>query len=77
MTCRCPWCGGRFEPRSSGGTDQRFCRRACREAFWSAARRWVMRAVSAGLLSPEVLKGAHASVHAVSGGVSGRGSLGA
>jgi hypothetical protein len=72
MTACCPWCGARFQPRSSGGSDQRFCRVACRQAFWTAARRWVMRAVATGLLSPEVLKGPGASVHAVAGGVSGR-----
>ena len=65
----CPWCGRAFSPRTSGGTGQRFCRSACRHAFWSAARRWVMRALDAGLLSPEVLKAAQASVHAVSEGV--------
>jgi hypothetical protein len=72
MTARCPWCEQRFEPRSSGGTDQRFCRPACRQAFWTAARRWVMRAVAAGLLSSEVLKGPGSSVHAVREGFSAR-----
>ena len=69
----CPWCGRQFEPRSSGGSGQRFCSGKCRCAFWTAARRWIGRALEAGLLSAEVLKGSQASVHAVSGGVSGRG----
>lgn len=73
MICLCPWCGSHFEPRSSGGSDQRFCRRACREAFWTAARRWIGRALEAGLLSPEVLRGPGSSVHAVVEGGSGPG----
>jgi hypothetical protein len=73
MTACCPWCGGRFEPRSSGGSDQRFCRPACRQAFWTAARRWIGRALEAGLLSADVLKGPGASVHAVREAVSGPG----
>jgi hypothetical protein len=73
MTACCPWCGNRFQPRSSGGSVQRFCRPACRQAFWTAARRWVMRAVSAGLLSPEVLKGSQSGVHAVAEGISRQG----
>jgi hypothetical protein len=77
MTARCPWCGQPFRPRSSGGSDQRFCRRACRQAFWSAARRWVMRAFQAGLLSPEVLKGPGTSVHAVGEGFQAGSSPGA
>jgi hypothetical protein len=65
MTACCPWCGRVFRPRTTGGTDQRFCGAACRHAFWSAARRWVMRAVDAGLLSAEVLKASPATAHAV------------
>jgi hypothetical protein len=65
MTVCCSWCGRGFEPRTSGGSDQRFCRAACRQAFWSAARRWVWKAVEAGLLSSEILKATGASVHAV------------
>jgi hypothetical protein len=64
MAVCCSWCGLSFEPRTSGGSCQRFCRSACRHAFWSAARRWVERAVQAGLLSPAMLKAAGASVHA-------------
>lgn len=75
MTARCPWCGTRFEPRSSGGSDQRFCRKACRHAFWTAARRWVMRAFQAGLLSPEALRGAQSSEHAAVEGIQSGGSL--
>jgi hypothetical protein len=65
MTVRCPWCNRPFRPRTSGGSDQRFCRSACRTAFWSAARRWVMRALQAGLLSTDVLKSAQNNLSAV------------
>jgi hypothetical protein len=68
MTASCPWCGHAFKPRTTGGSDQRFCGAGCRHAFWSAARRWVMRAVETGLLSAEVLKAAQSSVHAVPAG---------
>jgi hypothetical protein len=60
MTVCCPWCGRPFKPRATGGSDQRFCRAACRTAFWSAARRWVLRAFQTGLLSADVLKAAQA-----------------
>jgi hypothetical protein len=77
MTVCCPWCGRSFRPRTSGGSDQRFCRAARRTAFWTAARRWVMRAFQAGLLSPEALKGPGTSVHAVPLGFQARSSPGA
>jgi len=52
----CLWCGRAFEPRTTGGSPQRFCSTGHRQAFWIAARRWTMRAVEAGLLSVECLK---------------------
>jgi hypothetical protein len=64
MTVCCSWCGQAFEPRTSGGSCQRFCKAACRQAFWSAARSWVALAFQTGLLSTDVLKAAQASVHA-------------
>jgi hypothetical protein len=69
MTASCPWCGRRFKPRTSGGTEQRFCGAGCRHSFWSAARRWAMRAVETGLLSADMLRTAQSSVHAVPAGV--------
>lgn len=51
----CPWCGTLFRPRRTGGSAQRFCRTACKTAFWSAARQWVWKAMEAGLLSPLAL----------------------
>jgi hypothetical protein len=75
MTVCCAWCGRPFRPRTSGGSDQRFCGAPCRTAVWSAARRWVMRALEVGLLSTDVLKAAPASVHAVRSGFRTRGSV--
>ena len=51
-----------------GGSGRRFCGSGCRQAFWTAARRWVMRAVETGLLSSAVLKAAQTSVHAAPAG---------
>jgi hypothetical protein len=75
MTASCPWCGRAFRRRTTGGTDQRFCGAGCRHAFWTAARRWVLRAVETGLLSADMLKAAQTSVHAVPGGFRARDSV--
>ena len=58
----CPFCGTPFRQRRTGGSDQRFCRSACRNAFWSAARQWVWKAIAAGLLTPAAIR--EASMHA-------------
>src|SRR4051812_6991218 len=63
-TAHCLWCDRAFKPRKTGGSAQRFCSLAHRKAFWSAARRWTMRALDAGLLSIDCLKASHTSVHA-------------
>jgi hypothetical protein len=60
----CVWCGRAFSLRKTGGSAQRFCCLEHRKAFWTAARRWTMRAIETGLLSVECLKGHHTSVHA-------------
>jgi hypothetical protein len=65
MTSCCLWCGSPYKPRTSGGSGQRFCRPACRHAFWRGARRWVWKAVQAGLLSAETLRCSESSVYAV------------
>jgi hypothetical protein len=36
----CTWCGTEYEPRSNGGSAQRFCTAPCRRAFDSACRIW-------------------------------------
>jgi hypothetical protein len=63
----CLWCGRGFRPRIFGGSAQKFCCSAHRQAFWLAARRWTMRAIEAGLLSVDCLKSSQASVHAARG----------
>jgi hypothetical protein len=47
--CACQWCGRPFAARVTGGSRQRFCSAACRHALDTAARRWVLRALEAGL----------------------------
>jgi hypothetical protein len=61
----CLWCGRSFKPRTTGGSAQRFCSAAHRHAFGSAARRWAVRVVEAGLVSVETFKAAGSSVRAV------------
>ena len=56
----CLWCGRTFMPRATGGSAQRFCCVGHRQQFWIAARRWTMRAIEAGLLSVDCLKGRRA-----------------
>src|SRR6266853_131731 len=60
----CLRCGQAFRQRTTGGSAQRFCSTEHRKAFWTAARRWTMRAIETGLLSVDCLKGTHTSVHA-------------
>src|SRR5690348_16122211 len=61
----CLWCGRTFTARTTGGSAQRFCSTEHRKAFWTAARRWTMRAIETGLLSVDCLKAIQTSVHAV------------
>ena len=42
-------------PRRLTGRQARFCSPACRAAFHTAARRWALKAVEAGLVSVETL----------------------
>ena len=49
--CACLWCETAFQPRTDGGTAQRFCKPSCRRAFDQASRAWVRRQVDAGRLS--------------------------
>jgi hypothetical protein len=53
----CPWCGSAFAPeKKRGNHERRFCADVCRNRFHSAARRWVTRAMDAGLLTVEAVK---------------------
>ena len=40
MSQLCTWCGTAYQPRSNGGSAQRFCAAPCRRAFDSACRIW-------------------------------------
>jgi SOS response associated peptidase (SRAP) len=60
----CIWCGRSFALRRTGGSAQKFCSTVHRQAFWTAARRWTIRAIEAGLLSIDSLKAAQSSVQA-------------
>src|SRR5690348_15100832 len=67
QVAHCLWCGRIFTTRMTGGSAQRFCSTEHRKAFWTAARRWTMRAIETGLLSVDCLKGTQTSVHAAGG----------
>src|ERR1700736_4728600 len=61
---RCLWCDHTCSPRTTGGSSQKFCCTGHRQQFWTAARRWTMRAIEVGLLSVDCLKASHPGVHA-------------
>src|SRR5215212_6872934 len=67
VKAHCRWCGRTYRARTTGGSAQRFCSTEHRKAFWTAARRWTMRAIETGLLSVECLKATQTSVHAAGG----------
>src|SRR5262249_39274528 len=52
----CTWCGAVFSPRRNGGSRQRFCSQTHRQAYHSAARRYVDDMVCGGQLSVADLK---------------------
>jgi hypothetical protein len=52
----CLWCGQPFPQRTTGGSAQRFCCPSHRHAFGTAARRWAVMVVEAGLITVEILK---------------------
>lgn len=70
----CLWCGRGFRRRATGGSSQKFCSAGHRDAFWTAARRWTMRAIETGLLSVDCLKAAQGSMHAAKGAFRWQGS---
>jgi hypothetical protein len=53
----CQWCGSKFMPRKTGGSDQVFCSKRCREFLHSAARQWAVRAFRQGDLTPRSVTG--------------------
>ena len=52
----CLWCGAAFARRATGGTAQRFCSGRCRQAFHTAARRYVAREIDEGRLDIPALR---------------------
>jgi hypothetical protein len=55
---RCLWCNRPYKLGRRRGSIQRFCCHEHRQAFWSAARLYTIRAIEAGQLSIEALKAA-------------------
>ena len=51
MSRLCTWCGTAYEPRSNGGSAQRFCSAPCRRAFDSACRIWAAAEYNADRVS--------------------------
>ena len=51
MSVLCTWCGVAYEPRSNGGSVQRFCSKDCRESFNTACRVWAAQEYEAERLS--------------------------
>ena len=51
MSALCTWCGIVYQPRSNGGSAQRFCKKDCRESFNTACRVWAAQEYEAERLS--------------------------
>jgi len=51
----CSWCGQAFTPRR-GGSQQTYCRAACRAAYHKAARQGCERAIADGRLTVQDLR---------------------
>ena len=56
MSVPCLWCSCVFKPRQDGGSQQRFCSPGCRQALNTAARRWALDQVDAGILLVDDLR---------------------
>ncbi len=56
MTTKCLWCDLEFQPRTTGGSAQRFCSTPCRRAFETACRVYAGAEVNAGRLSVSTLR---------------------
>ena len=70
----CGWCGRSFTPRRLGSSTQKFCCRSCRYDLHTAARRWGIAALDAGLLTVEDLRNGP-SVPCTAGGGNSKGSV--
>ena len=51
MNPLCTWCGTAYQPRSNGGSAQRFCSTPCRRAFDTACRIWAAQEYEAERVS--------------------------
>ncbi len=56
MNTLCTWCRTEFEPRSNGGSAQRFCKKNCRQDFNTACRMWAVQEHEAERLSVFTLR---------------------
>jgi len=52
----CLWCGKALVTSRSRGSAKRFCTTEHRQAFWTAARRWVERALQPACSQPQTLE---------------------
>ena len=62
----CRWCGRTFSPHR-GGSQQTYCRAACRAAYHKAARQWCERAIADGRLAVEDLRNSIPVAYALPG----------
>lgn len=53
---KCRWCSREFEALKRGGNAKVFCQPSCKGRFETAARRYALAMVEAGLLSVDELK---------------------
>ncbi len=51
MSQICTWCETAYEPRSNGGSAQRFCSKDCRQDFNTACRIWAAQEYEAERVS--------------------------
>src|SRR5215831_8336200 len=66
----CLWCQKPFRPHP-GGSLQRFCASKCKNAFWSATRRWAEQAIASGVLTvADIKNGAAAACTLLPAGIS-------
>ena len=57
----CPWCAAPFTAKIVGAHRKRFCSVRCKNRYHAATRKWVQKAIGAGLISIVDLKAAEAS----------------
>jgi hypothetical protein len=62
----CLWCGRPFDGRRHRGSPRQFCSVKCRHDYRTAAARWAIRALEAGLITVSDLKRAQQSARAFS-----------